>query len=50
MHGQQTMKFLNANAVAKAIMEANPVKEFDAKLDAEYKALMVEKAKAKEAK
>ena len=44
MHGQQTMKFLNDKAVADAIMAAKPAKEFDEKLDAEFKKLMVEKA------
>ena len=46
MHGQQTMKFLNDKAVADAIMAKSPAKEIDPKLDAAFKELMAEKAKA----
>jgi len=45
MHGQQTMKFLNGNAVAKAIMAESKVTEVSPKLDAAFKEYMAAKAK-----
>ena len=46
MHGQQTMKFLNDRAVADAIMAKYNPSELSEKLDAAFKELMVQKAKA----
>lgn len=46
MHGQQTMKFLNGNAVAQKIMAERKVTEIDPKLDQAYKELVALKAQA----
>ena len=50
MHGQRTLKQLNDNAVAQAIMAAKPVKEFDEKLDAAFKEAMAKRAQEAAAK
>jgi hypothetical protein len=50
MHGQQTMKFLNDKAVADAIMAKSPAKDIDPRVEAAFKDLMAQKAKAAESK
>lgn len=50
MHGQQSMKFLNGNAVAQAIMAERKVGQEDVKLTAIFKEYMAEKAKAAQSK
>jgi hypothetical protein len=50
MHGQQTMKFLNGNAAAAAIMAERKAGEESPKLAAAFKEYMAEKAKAAQSK
>jgi hypothetical protein len=45
MHGQQTMKFLNGNAVAQAIMAERKDTEVSPKLEAAFQEYMANKAK-----